>query len=216
MKAKTYVLVSTLAVAILFSCNRGKSTFEPPDSRPIQSIEIADAEEAALVQQQLGVEVQQIQGNRLYYFAVNKNTDEKLKEIGYTIRKENSMQLYYQYVQVTFKDKAPDSSKTEELKKAGVLIINKEEKFWIIRGTLEQLKQLEKMGYTLKKLDKEPRPREVEITVTNESAIQKINETGVDIYSVEKKKDSYTVYGGAFDYQIEKIQEMGFSVTRKN
>ena len=44
MKAKTYVLVSTLAVAILFSCNRGKSTFEPPDSRPIQSIEIADAE----------------------------------------------------------------------------------------------------------------------------------------------------------------------------
>jgi hypothetical protein len=215
MKTKINTILILSVVLIQAACHRGQLSLNPPDSRPVQSIEITDADEAALVQQQLGVEVQQVQGNRLYYFAVNKNLDDKLTEIGYTIRKENSMQIFYKYVQLSVNGKAPEESKAEELKKAGVLIINKEEKFWIVRGTLEQLKQLQKKGYTLNKMEKEPRPREVEVIVTVYADIQKVNETGIDIYSVEKKERSYTIYGGAFDYQIDKIRDMGFQVIRK-
>jgi hypothetical protein len=215
MKTKFYTILMICVVLIQAACHRGQLSLDPPDSRPVQSIEIADGDEAALIQQQMGIEIQQVQGNRLYYFAVNKNLDDKLTEIGYTIRKENSMQVFYKYVQISVNEKAPEGAKAEELKKTGVLILIKEEKFWIIRGTLEQLKQLQKKGYKLKEMEREPRPREVEVIVPAYEDIQKVNETGMDIYSVEKKERSYTIYGGAFDYQIEKIRDMGFQVTRK-
>jgi hypothetical protein len=215
MKTKLNTILILCVALIQAACHIGQLSLDPPDSRPVQSIEISDGDEAALIKQQIGIEIQQVQGNHLYYFAINKNLDDKLTEIGYTIKKENSMQVFHKYVQVSVNGKAPEGRKAEELKKAGVLIINKEEKFWIIRGTLEQLKQLQKKGYKLKEMEKEPRPREVEIVVSNPEDIQKINETGIDIYSTEKKEQSYIIYGGAFDYQIEKIRDMGFQVTRK-
>ena len=52
----------------------------------------------------------------------------------------------------------------------------KEEKFWIIRGTLEQLNQLQKNGYKLKQIEKEPRPAEVVAIVPAFEDIQKVSE----------------------------------------
>jgi hypothetical protein len=118
-------------------------------------------------------------------------------------------------VQVTVNGKVPDSSKSAELEKLGVTIINKEEKYWIIRGTLEQLSEVKKKGYELKELEHEPRPRGVEITVSNQADVQKVNEAGVDIYHVENKDNKLIVHGAAFDNQIELMRKMGFTVVRK-
>ncbi|HEX7904325.1 MAG TPA: hypothetical protein VF487_10630 [Chitinophagaceae bacterium] len=215
MKTILFALL-IIAVAVLQpACKRGKFPLDPPDKRPVQSIQIGDADEAALLQQELKIEIQQVKDNRLFYFAGSKGLDAQLTELGYTIKKEDLMQLYYKYAEITINKKVPEESRTEELQKKGIIILNKEENYWVIRGTLEQLKQVEKMGYKLKKLEKEPRPRKVEIVVNTQADIQKVNETGVDIYHVETKGNSYVIHAGAFDNQIELIRKMGFTVTRK-
>jgi hypothetical protein len=215
MKPIFSVILMLLLVTLQIKCKSEKAAFDPPDKRPVQSIQIGDAEEAALLQQELKIEIQQVKDKRLFYFSGNKDLDARLKELGYSIQREDLMQIYYKYAQVTIKDKVPDSSKAAELEKLGVIILNKEEKFWIIRGTLEQLKQVKKKGYQVKELEKEPRPRYVEIVVTAQTDIQKVNETGVDIYSVETKDKTFIIHAGAFDNQIDLIRKLGFTVTRK-
>ena len=167
------------------------------------------------MQQELKIEIQQVKDNRLFYFAGSKDIDARLSELGYSIRRENLMQVYDKYVQVTINGKVPDSSKSAELEKLGVTIINKEEKYWIIRGTLEQLNEVKKKGYELKELERELRPRGVAITVNNQADIQKVNEAGVDIYHTENKDNKIIIHGAAFDYQIELMRKMGFTVVRK-
>ena len=200
-------------VALLhLTCKRGKAPFTPPDKRQVQSIQVGDADEAALLQQELKIEIQQVKDKRLFYFAGSKDIDARLSELGYSIRKEDLMQVYDKYVQVTVNGKVPDSSKSVELEKLGVTLINREEKYWIIRGTLEQLSEVKKKGYQLKELDHEPRPRGVEITVNNQAEVQKVNETGVDIYHTENKDNKIIVHGAAFDNQIELMRKMGYTV----
>ncbi|HEX7902574.1 MAG TPA: hypothetical protein VF487_01755 [Chitinophagaceae bacterium] len=215
MKTILFTLLIISVSVLQPACKRGKFPLDPPDKRPVQSIQIGDADEAALLQQELKIEIQQVKDNRLFYFAGSKDLDAQLTGLGYTIKKEDLMQLYYKYAEITINKKVPEESRAEELQKTGVIILNKEENYWVIRGTLEQLKQVEKMGYKLKKLEKEPRPRKVEIVVNTQADIQKVNETGVDIYHVETKDNSYIIHAGAFDNQIELIRKMGFTVTRK-
>lgn len=214
---KSILLASILIFVAIFhlTCKNGKAPFDPPDKRQVQSIQVGDADEAALLQQELKIEIQQVKDKRLFYFAGSKDIDARLSELGYSIRKENLMQVYDKYVQVTVNGKVPDSSKAAELEKLGVIVINKEESYWIIRGTLEQLKQVKKKGYQLKELEQEPRPRRVEITVSTQADVQKVNEAGIDIYHVENKDKTLIIHAGAFDNQIELIRKMGFTVARK-
>ena len=67
-------------------------------------------------------------------------------------------------------------------------VLNKEENYWVVRGTLENLNELQKLNYKLKIPAKEPRPREVEIKVNAYTDIQKVNELGVDIYSSQQNE----------------------------
>lgn len=215
MKRMFPVSILIFVALLNLTCKRGKAPFEPPDKRQVQSIQVGDADEAALLQQELKIEIQQVKDKRLFYFAGSKDIDARLSELGYSIRKEDLMQVYDKYVQVTVNGKVPDSSKSAELEKLGVTVINKEEKYWVIRGTLEQLKEVKKKGYELKELEHEPRPRGVQITVSNQADVQKVNEAGVDIYHVENKDNKLIVHGAAFDNQIELMRKMGFTVVRK-
>ena len=214
---KRILAVTILIFVALFhlTCKSRKAPFDPPDKRQVQSIRVGDADEVAILQQELKIEIQQVKDNRLFYFAGSKDIDARLSELGYSIRRENLMQVYDKYVQVTINGKVPDSSKSAELEKLGVTIINKEEKYWIIRGTLEQLNEVKKKGYELKELERELRPRGVAITVNNQADIQKVNEAGVDIYHTENKDNKIIIHGAAFDYQIELMLKMGFTVVRK-
>lgn len=216
MKTKLRLIFSICIILSIGACHPNQVKLKPADSRPVQSVEIADADEAALLQQQLGLEIKEVQGNRLYYYLKDKDQNKKLIDLGYSVKDENAMQVNYKIVELSVNGKAPDTSKVEELKKYGIEVINKEENYWVVRGSLENLNQLQKLGYTIKIPDKEPRPREVEIKVSAYTDVQKVNELGVDIYSSQVSKDSsIIIYGGAFDSQIEKMLGMGYQVTKK-
>ena len=158
-----------------------------------------------------------IDGNNLYYFVKDEAQEEKLKTIGYSGKKANSMQVNYRVVQLSVKGKAPDKSNTEEILKTGIKILNKEKTYWVVRGSLEQLNKIQDLNYTVIIETQEPRPRQVEITVPLATDVQKVNELGVDIYSSRgsDRHRAIIITGGAFDYQIEQMQAMGYSVVLK-
>ena len=218
MKNTRNILLVYSIILLITSCDNDKIKFKPTDEREVQSIEISDGDEVALLRQELGLDIKMVQGNKLYYFVKGSDQEQKLKDIGYSIKTEDIMQINYRVVQLSIKDRAPDNSKTEELKKYGVQIINKEKNYWVVRGSLEQLNNIQRLDYKLKIETKEPRPRHVEIVVKSEQDIQKVNELGVDIYSSKRSDRQRTIiiYAGAFDYQIEQIQELGYEVTLKN
>jgi hypothetical protein len=217
MKIFRNVLLVCAIIQISISCKNERIKFEPADKRQVQYIEVADEDEVALLEQELGLEVKMVVGNRLYYYVKGNDQEQKLKDIGYGIKEGDPMKVNYQVVQLSVNDKAPDTSKAEELKKHDIQLINKEENYWVVRGPLDQLNEIQKMGYKLRIETKEPRPRQVEIMVKSKEDIQKVNELEVDIYSYQKsdKERSITIYAGAFDYQIEQMQRMGYIVILK-
>jgi hypothetical protein len=210
------VLIGFITMSMI-ACNTDGVKFEPGDKRPIQSIQVADSDEAALLQQELALEVKMVEGNTLFYFVNGKEQEQKLLAIGYSIKKENPMQVNYRVVQLSLKGMAPDASKAEEILKHGIKIINKEKDYWVVRGSLEALTKIQELNYKVKIETKEPRPRQVEITVPLTTDIQKVNELGVDIYSTIKsdKERFIIITGGAFDYQIEQMQAIGYKVILK-
>jgi hypothetical protein len=209
------IIGCSVLIMVIASCHRDRLKLKPIDARPVKSIEVADSDEAELLQQEVGLEIRQLQGARLYYFVKDKAQDQRLIDLGYETKDENLMQINYQVVQISLHNKAPDSSKADELLKYEIVVINKEEAYWIVRGPLEQLNRIQELNYKIKIPEKEVRPREVVIVVPAYADIQKVNELGVDIYSSEKnKRETITIYAGAFDYQIEKMRSMGYQVTR--
>jgi hypothetical protein len=210
------VLICCITMSIV-ACKTDRIKFEPDGKRPIQSIQIADGDEAALLQQELALEVKMVEGNSLFYFVSSKEQEQKLIALGYSIKKENAMQVSYRVVQLSFKGTAPDNSKAEEILKHGIKIINKEKNYWVVRGSLEALTKIQELNYKVKIETKEPQPRQVEIMVPLSTDVQKVNELGVDIYSTIKsdKKGFIVITGGAFDYQIEQMQAIGYEVIIK-
>jgi hypothetical protein len=69
----------------------------------------------------------------------------------------------------------------------------------------------------LKKLNYEPRPREIEVRVRSTDDVQKIAGLQVDIFSVSQpeKGGLYIVQGTAYDAQIDELKSLNFTVTQK-
>lgn len=181
---------------------------EPDDPRPVYSVEVADADEAALLEQQLGVEpVRQI-GTMLYFFDA-EGLGEQLRDFGYQPERANSYQVFRRVVRV---DRL---GYEEQLLAAGVRLINREEEYWVIDGALANLRSLERAGYRLRPLGRdEPLPREVRIRLEEAGQLQQVVAIHVDVFNVEESDAGIFVYGGAFDHQIDQLREAGFEVER--
>lgn len=82
---KRLIIVMLCFIAFFVSCRSGKIIFKPPDARQVHSVEIADGDEAALLQQQAGLTIKNIAGNKLYYFFQNDNQEQQLISAGYKI-----------------------------------------------------------------------------------------------------------------------------------
>jgi hypothetical protein len=182
---------------------------EPNDPRPVFSIAVGDDIEAALLQQQLGVESLRTEGHT-FYFHDTPGTRAKLAEYGYTPTKENPYAVYHRVVRVARK------GDEKELARFDVKLINREPGYWVVRGSLAALRTLSAAGYLLSPLGPdEPRPRQVRIYAPSPADVQRINALFVDIYSVgrdEKDQRGVIVFGGAFDGQIDELIAEGFRV----
>jgi hypothetical protein len=201
---------------IFSSCVSEKSPELQPDNKmPVYSVQVEDATEAALIEQELKINIVRLTGNRLFYYDENNGFAQQLKQLGYgDAQKEDLYQVYKKYQKLMLaglKDSLPAFRK--KLMEQNIIVINQEKDHWIVYGTLAALNQIIKQGYTLQKIDYEPRPREVEIYVNSVDDVQKIANLGIDIFSSQagKAERSITIHGSAFDHQLEDVKNLGFT-----
>jgi hypothetical protein len=192
---------------------------DPADKRQIYSVVVGDADEAGLLVQQLKIEPVRIDFGRLLFYASNDQLN-AMRSLGYTFQQNVASEVNYRVVEVRRRARRTE----QDLMRTGVLILNRESDFWVVRGNLGQLSALQSAGFQLRNLTDEPRPREVRIVVPRAEDIQRVNEMGIDILGAvaerappSKERQSapqrFTIGATAFDYQIDKLMEAGFEVT---
>lgn len=182
---------------------KGNVDLTPNDPRRIFSIIVEDDAEVALLKQQLELEPLDIQNSTLFFYEA-PGLNERLLEIGYKPAQENPYQVFQRVVRIA------KNGKEQELVKTGVQLINRENSYWIVRGSLAQLIALERIGYRLTTINQhEPRPREIKITAESLDDVAWLNKLQLDIFTVQESKSGYIVYGGGFDYQIDRIRDKG-------
>ena len=98
-------------------------------------IDVEDAIEAGLVEQQLKIRPVLIRDRSLYYYG-NEETNEQLRKYGYEPMRTNPEDVLTRVVRVTHK------GDEEDLSKAGVTILLREHEYWIVRATSTQLRLL--------------------------------------------------------------------------
>ncbi len=191
---------------------------EPNDPRPILSVQVADADEATLLVQKLGLEVVRMEGLTVFFFE-NVNQLPRLVELGYDLQRQNEYDVFRRVVRI-------DRSVPEaELIANGVRIINREKQYLIVNATIGQLRSLVRSGSQIVGISgHEPRPRQIRVIVESMEDVAKIGAMEVDIYSAKPereksiephqadRKTNIVIYGGAFDYQIDQLKDVGYSV----
>ncbi len=184
----------------------------PPNNRPVYSIEVGDATEIELLQQQLGLEVVYAKLPVVYFYGDKQGLMTRLEAIGYA--KPQAQRLETVYVRY---GKLVGKYNEQEIGRLGVKLLNREKNHLVVYGNLSNLRAARDKGYVLEKLDYEPRPREIEVRVKNEDEIQKIAGLQVDIFSVNQPERGgpYIVQGTAYDAQIDELKSLNFTVTQK-
>ncbi len=184
----------------------------PDETRNIASIEVGDPMEAALLQQELNLKLIRSDGGRVYY-AASPEMNDRLRTYGYAPASVEPTGTYRRLVRI---EKSPTASE-EDLRGAGIRIVNREEKYWIAYGTIAALQNVARAGYRISPVQpNEPQPREIRIAVASRADIQKIAGMDVDIFTVRpaQKERGYLIDAGAFDDQIDAIRAAGYTVER--
>jgi len=167
-------------------------------------IDVEDATEAGLVQQQLKIRPVLVRDRWLYYYG-NEETNELLRKYGYEPMRMNPEDVLTRVVRVIHK------GVEEDLSKAGVIILLREHEYWIVRATSTQLQLLGRLGYQVEKLGlREPLRRQVRIVVSRREQVAEVGAHRVDIYSAAKSERGYVILGGAFDDSIDELRAAGF------
>ena len=211
-----------VALVLLTACEpkiEGKPVnLEPNDPRPILSVQVADADEATLLVQKLGLEVVRMEGLTVFFFE-NANQLPSLVDLGYDLKRRNAYDVFRRVVRI-------DRSVPEaELVASGVKIINREKQYLIVDATIGQLRALVRSDSQIVAISgHEPRPRQVRIVVESMEDVAKIGAMEVDIYSAKPeckgsidshqndRKAKIVIYGGAFDYLIDQLKDAGYIV----
>ena len=209
MKSNSSIRAFVLTLSLLSACKApkvGEPNLEPPDRRPVYHTQVGDATEAELLHQQLGIEVKNLMMNDLLFYARDDSTLQKLRALGYRVDTADLRQAYSQIVRVEGGDE-------KALSRYGVNLINREGGYAVVRGSLEALTRLREGGFKLVALEEEVRPREILITGKGQADVQRIYELGVDIFTaVKDSTGNFTVHGSAFDFQIDSLRSLGYTV----
>ena len=170
-----------------------------PSTVPRYAIRTDDPDEIALLTQRLKLsEVRAARG--VVYFVADDGQLRQLRELGYQVTQLDPETVDYRILRVQRR------GSEESLREAGVSVITREPGYWIVSGTLAQLRGLDALGRD------EPRPRLIRIVVLSALDVQRIANLQVDIFTVADTTGRYTVLGAALDMQIDRLREAGFTV----
>ncbi len=213
MRRPLYIVYGwLLLLGIIAGCSRyalREVNLEPDDPRPVYRVRVGDSEEALLLQQRFGLDVHRVEGFDLYFFVEDKGQLDSVRAFGYAVEEVDASRAFHRVVKVMKKG-------TEaELLETGVMLINREDDFWVVRGDLGQIRLLQARGFAVGALERDPRPREIEIIIKSDDDVQRVVALEIDIFSIDREK-RYRIYGAAFDYQIDALREEGFEVIVKS
>lgn len=177
-----------------------------PSTEPRYAITTDDPDEIALLVQRLKLR-QVLVSHGTLYFAADAEQLGKLRELGFQVARADAEAIDSRVLRVLRRgDEAT-------LREAGVIVVTREPAYWIVSGTLAQLRKLVAAGYTLAPLAAgEPRPRWIRVVVTSADDVQRVANFDVDIFSVADTSGRYTILGAAMDVHIDRLREAGFTV----
>jgi hypothetical protein len=202
--------IVVIAFVVLAGCGRAGETprLTPLEERPVEAVSVGDANEAALLVQELALEPVLVEAGRLYFIA-DPELHQRLREVGYAPERVDMMQVERRTVRVARR------GEERELLATGVRLINREDEYWIVNGTLAQLAVVRERGYRVAGLGPdEPRPREVLVRLDPGVQPTSLTPFGLNIYSVHPTETGLEVAAGAFDAQIDALRAAGFHVER--
>lgn len=209
VKSSGLTAIALLVVGACSSAGYGTAdSLAPTVIGRLESIAVADASEIELLTQELSLRPVRVEGNRLYYVATPGLAD-RLREIGYTPSAADIQQVERRTVRV---QRRGDEA---ELLRSSVSLINRETDYWVVSGTLRQLRDLRTRGYSLTGVGRgEPRTREVRIRLPAGQTSLALAAFQLDIYSVRTTPTGVEITAGAFDSQIDALHSAGYAVER--
>lgn len=173
---------------------------------PLVAVQVADPQEAGLLVQALGAQPELARGDSLYFAAA---LADRLRGAGFDPLQVDADQARRRVVRAY-------GTSDAGLRAGGVRILTRERGYWIVDGSLAQLRRLQAAGgYVLARIDgNEPRPREVRVTVPAPADVQRVYDMGVDIFGAAQEGGRMVVGGGAYEWQIEAMTAAGYTVER--
>jgi len=205
------LLMCLLSLALLAARTlTGQAAQEYQKTDPNQQlyrIDVEDSTEAGLVEQQLKIKPLVVRNRKFYYYG-NEEITELVRRYGYQPVRVDREDVLTRLVMVR-----KDARSETDLAKAGVSVVLREREYWVVRGTLRQVQLVERLGFSVEELGRrEPRPRQVRITVSRLEQVAEVGGLRVDIYSTRKSEKGYAIMGGAFDDSIDELRMAGFNV----
>lgn len=205
------LLMCLLSLALLAARTlTGQAAQEYQKTAPNQQlyrIEVEDSTEVGLVEQQLKIKPLVVRNREFYYYG-NEEITELVRRYGYQPVRVDREDVLTRLVMVR-----NDARGETDLVKAGVSVVLRERQYWVVRGTLRQVQLVERLGFSVEELGRrEPRPRQVRITVPRLEQVAEVGGLRVDIYDTQKSEKGYVIMGGAFDDSIDELRMAEFKV----
>ncbi|HST59793.1 MAG TPA: hypothetical protein VLK84_13910 [Longimicrobium sp.] len=173
---------------------------------PLVAVQVADPQEAGLLVQAIGAQPELARADSLYFAAAMAD---RLRGAGFDPQPVDAEQARHRVVRAYGTGDAG-------LRAGGMRILTREQGYWVVDGSLAQLRRLQAGGgYVLARIGaSEPRPREVRVTVPAQADVQRVYDLGVDIFGAAPEGGRVVVGGGAYEWQIEAMTAAGYTVER--
>jgi len=179
---------------------------EEKPKKPLYKIQVEDAVEAELIEQELKVKPELVR-DRSFYYSGDEVTNKRLREFGYEPVLVDRDEVFSRVVFV------PRRGNEELLREVGATVVLRELRYWIVRASPKQLRVLERLGFVIQDLGRrEPHPRQVFLVVKDRAQVEQAAQLGVDIYTARPTQRGLEISGAAFDDAIDQLRARGYVV----
>ncbi|HEU4882469.1 MAG TPA: hypothetical protein VFT45_09500, partial [Longimicrobium sp.] len=172
---------------------------------PLVAVQVMDAQEAGLLVQAVGAQPVAGMGGTLLFPAT---LADRLRGAGFNPQQADPGQVLTRVVRAYGVGDAAVGA-------AGVRVLRKRPQYWLVEGTLDQVRRLQAAGVRLSQPGRnEPLPLEVRVTLPAAGDVQRVNQMGVDIFNAQASGTGAVLTGGAYEWQIEAMTAAGYTVER--
>ena len=175
-------------------------------TKKLYRIEVEDADEAGLIQQELKIKPEVVRGRYFYYFG-DDVLNRRLIPYGYAPVPVEQDEILTRLVRI-----APPKDDAVVLR-SGAKIVLRERENWFVRVTPRQLESLAREGYKFAEIGDKPLvPRRVQILLRRGDDVNHQIGGRVEINEVRQDRTRLIVVGEAFDDAIAELRARSLKV----